>query len=400
MKKLSALILSASLLVPAASGTVWAAEESGYKFTTTEENGSLTIRGFSGSGETLTIPDEINGKPVTAIADYMFAGNKELISVTLPDGLKTIGKKVFSNCANLKTVSIGSDIDSIDEQAFSACPNLEDIAVSTDSKTYRSENNSLYKGDSLLIYAGGKKAAITDGTAAIGKYAFFGKTELTAVDIPDSVAMIDDYAFAGCLALKSIDLPDKIENIGNYCFVSCIELSSVELGSSLKAVPDSCFLSCTALKNLDIPDSVTKIGTQAFYCCDGIEKIYIPPTVTEIGSDALGRTYNLRAVATENVPSFIIYGESGSAAEKYASDMGIEFKEGKNVNVGDVNGDSVIDGKDASMTLTEYALVSAGKSGRFNKNQELAADYNSDGVVDGKDASAILSYYAASSVSN
>lgn len=63
----------------------------------------------------------------------------------------------------------------------------------------------------------------------------------------------------------------------------------------------------------------------------------------------------------------------------------------------DVNYDSIIDGRDATMVLTEYAQTSVGKSASFTETQRFIADTNLDGIVDGRDASAILTTYAYNS---
>ena len=64
---------------------------------------------------------------------------------------------------------------------------------------------------------------------------------------------------------------------------------------------------------------------------------------------------------------------------------------------GDVNGDDIIDARDATAVLTYYAITSTG--GKFNSSdfREEYADYNEDGVIDGRDATAILTFYAKSS---
>jgi len=62
--------------------------------------------------------------------------------------------------------------------------------------------------------------------------------------------------------------------------------------------------------------------------------------------------------------------------------------------LGDVSGNGIVDGIDASAVLTDYAKRSADKDGDFNKAQSIAADVNGNLIVDGVDASIILSYYA------
>lgn len=61
--------------------------------------------------------------------------------------------------------------------------------------------------------------------------------------------------------------------------------------------------------------------------------------------------------------------------------------------LGDVNGDNVIDGIDATLVLREYTLIISGETGTFSENQKPAADVNNDSVIDGIDATLILRYY-------
>ena len=44
--------------------------EAQFNYTTT--NGTITITGYTGSGGAVTIPDTINGLPVTSIGDWAF----------------------------------------------------------------------------------------------------------------------------------------------------------------------------------------------------------------------------------------------------------------------------------------------------------------------------------------
>ena len=62
--------------------------------------------------------------------------------------------------------------------------------------------------------------------------------------------------------------------------------------------------------------------------------------------------------------------------------------------MGDVNHNGLVDAVDASMVLSEYAALSAGKMRSFSREQVLAADIDRNGVIDAVDASKVLSYYA------
>ncbi len=62
--------------------------------------------------------------------------------------------------------------------------------------------------------------------------------------------------------------------------------------------------------------------------------------------------------------------------------------------MGDANGDSTIDAKDASAVLAEYSNLSVGNEHTFSDKQTASADINFDGNTDAKDASSILGYYS------
>jgi hypothetical protein len=63
--------------------------------------------------------------------------------------------------------------------------------------------------------------------------------------------------------------------------------------------------------------------------------------------------------------------------------------------LGDVNGDSVINAKDASEVLMAAAKIGTGNSSGLAPELEKVADVNSDGSINAKDANSILRYAAA-----
>ena len=64
------------------------------------------------------------------------------------------------------------------------------------------------------------------------------------------------------------------------------------------------------------------------------------------------------------------------------------------LSLGDVDSDGRVDSNDASLVLSEYALVSTGQPGVFDSDARQAADVNIDGQTDSSDASIILDYFA------
>ncbi|MBO4493349.1 MAG: glycoside hydrolase family 3, partial [Ruminococcus sp.] len=61
------------------------------------------------------------------------------------------------------------------------------------------------------------------------------------------------------------------------------------------------------------------------------------------------------------------------------------------------NDDGFVDAVDASMVLSEYAAVSAGKSSTLSRTQRARAEMNGDDIVDAADASMILNIYSVNS---
>ena len=64
---------------------------------------------------------------------------------------------------------------------------------------------------------------------------------------------------------------------------------------------------------------------------------------------------------------------------------------------GDVNNDGTIDSSDATLVLSDYAVIATGGTSTFTDEQIKAADVNKDKKCDSIDASLILAYYAHTS---
>ncbi len=174
------------------------------------------------------------------IADKAFADFADLVKVTIPDSVTSIGSSAFYNCTGLTAVHI-SDIASWCNIAFSGYYS---------NPLYYAKN--LYLNGELVT----DHLVIPNGVTSIGIYAFYYCTGLTSITIPDSVTSIGSSAFSGCTGLTSITIPDSVTSIGSYAFSGCSGLTSIT-----------------------IPDGVTSIGIYAFYYCDGLTSVTFENTV-------------------------------------------------------------------------------------------------------------------------
>ena len=221
----------------------------------------------------ITIP---NG--VTTIGDGAFKGCKSLTSITIPDGVMSIGYNAFYGCDSLTSITIPDSVTSIGDDAFHGCYNLTSITIPDGVTSICAQ--TFYCCTALT------SITIPDGVTSIGYGAFFGCDSLTNITIPDSVTIIGKNAFNGCDNLTSIIIPDSVTRICEAAFEGCDGLTSITIPAGVTSIEYRVFALCDGLTSITIPDSVTSIGYGAFSNCDSLTTIIIPDSVTSIGNFA------------------------------------------------------------------------------------------------------------------
>ena len=88
---------------------------------TDNDDGTLTITGYTGEDAEFDIPDVISGKTVTAIGDGAFRSNTVLTQVTLPDTLKVVGAGAFDGCSGMRRPYLPFGLLEIRDRAFYGC---------------------------------------------------------------------------------------------------------------------------------------------------------------------------------------------------------------------------------------------------------------------------------------
>ena len=148
----------------------------------------------------ITIPEG-----VTSIGSSGFIFCESLTSIVIPDSILSIGTEAFYACSGLISVTIGKNLKSIGDYVFNSCQRLESIIISNENKQYHSAGNCLIETATKTLIAGCKTSEIpADGSVtSIRGSAFKNCAYLESITIPSSVTVIGYNAFYGCNKLKS-----------------------------------------------------------------------------------------------------------------------------------------------------------------------------------------------------
>lgn len=90
----------------------------------------------------LHVSDNVSAVPPCAFLSCAF-----LTEVTLPKGLKSIGRSAFSDCAALPSVPLPEELETIGDYAFSRCVALKEITL---PERVRTIGSAAFRGDTAL----------------------------------------------------------------------------------------------------------------------------------------------------------------------------------------------------------------------------------------------------------
>ncbi|MBR0380896.1 MAG: leucine-rich repeat protein [Eubacterium sp.] len=276
------------------------------------EKGSMTFEladgkarwiNYKGEDQKLTLPEEVDGCPVTSVGQRVFYDKETekvadtVISLTFPDSLEEIDVEAFSGIRSLTSVKFGRNLKKIGSYAFQACGitkidlpdslkvlgreafgstllteaeipagiesvgaipfgesgELKAIRVKGRNKAVTEKDGVLFSADgkTLIQYpnAKGKKYTVPDGTLTIG-YGAFGHTNIEEITFADSVETIAECSFFGCGNIKSLVLPKNLKELGGQAFGDIVLYGDFDERPYIKEVV--------------IPAGVTRIGSRPF----------------------------------------------------------------------------------------------------------------------------------------
>lgn len=269
-------------------------------------DGGISIKYFRWtSEETVTIPETIDGKPVTDIAErafkYCYAD-----TVVLPATVKHIGDNAFEGCAYLRMAVIPEQCETIGAYAFADCIRLENAVIPASvrdigNKAFdgtpfyeNQQGDFVILGDGILYAYNGSDSDLTipDGVKIIGSYSCANHQAMKTVTIPAGVQSIRDCAFDSCGALAEIHAPDYIAEVSATAFTNT---KWIDAGKDEFLTLGKMLIRYRGEENVvDVPDGIRVIGESAFEGNGAVTTVHLPQSAEEIRHAAFYRCPSLQ----------------------------------------------------------------------------------------------------------
>ena len=325
-----------------------------------KNDGTIKVFKYLGSSTNVMV-SKINNKEVSEVYNGCFQYKSNIISVTIPNSVISIGESVFRGCTSLENLTIpfvgrsststgfqgvfgyifGYTTQTADSDYTSSSSSFTTLTTGSVANAVCSWTDKTYSyrvktGGSLLfpkyttyyglrsywyyIPSSLKNVTVTGGninTAAfcrvpnigvifngvgtIGEYAFYNGTP-TSITMSESVTKIEENAFSGCSGLTKVNISDL-----DAWFKISFSGSST---SNPLYYAHHLYLNNTELTEITIPSSITKVNANVLAGASAITSVTIPNSVTSIGSNAfenctsMTRIYIPSSVTTISASSY------------------------------------------------------------------------------------------------
>lgn len=267
-----------------------------------------------GSDESINAPKEgytgyfVRGTLYNKISVRDYYG---LSSITLPNSVKSIGKKAFYNCYNLENIVLSNQITEIPESAF-AVEKKENLNKYNWVATEQEPLQANYIADRVVTFP--------NNLETIGDNAFKNNSNLKLTNgaLPANLLQIGNSAFEECHSIEKIVIPSKTKSIGDKAFYGCSEymetderidaytvidmqknmgLQEIDLtqASSLENIGTYAF-SLTSIKQCTLPKKVTTVSQGLFATCPFLSKVICAEDTEAIKADVFSNCTELVSI--------------------------------------------------------------------------------------------------------
>ena len=271
-----------------------------------------------------------------SIGDFAFAGCSSLTAVTLPANVRIVGNGAFMRCTALKslTVEVSSRLARLEATALMDCPALTTISLGSAVKVM---------GERALAGSGIKNLDLTTSKnlTTVGDWVMV-KTPVTSAKLPPSVTSLGDGAFLYGTQLEEIKLGGKVARLSDYTLAGTALSGNLDL-TGVAALGDYALYNVSQLSVVELPATVTWLGTRAMAGMTGMTSL----TSKASQVPALGE--NVWAGVNQSVIPLTV--PTGSVELYKAADQWKEFLFGESWIRVDVNGDGEVNIADVNILV-------------------------------------------------
>ena len=268
-----------------------------FTYTLIDEYSKVQILSYIGSDTDVVIPDRIDNKKVTSIADSAFR-EKSITSVVFGQYVESISNQAFYSCQSLNKLDFSkSSVKTIGNYAFASNKVLESVEFPDSLESIGDNAFKIYEGVENKL----KSVKFGKGLKTIGNGAFYHNRKLTNIEFTgENLTSIGSKAFQYCDFLTELNLKGNGETVINYdAFYSNDALKKISL-AGIKTIGDGAFEYCGDLNSVNFGEGLLSIGSDAFRYCPNIETVSLPESLTTINDGAFKRCSKLTSIDIPN----------------------------------------------------------------------------------------------------
>lgn len=276
---LASVFAAVPITASAGTGAIFFDSSTGFTYEMLDDDyKTCTVRKYDDRDMDMVIPEKLGGAAVVQIEGFAF-NQKALTSVSIPEGVLSIGDAAFNTCTQLREVTVPDSVEHIGMVAFANCTKLKKITFGSGVKS---------TGSQVLINCPALEEAIfPQGYAYIGSKFMTGCTSLKRLVIPDSVTNVGAMSFTDCKNLEEVSLGGGVSSLDAFSFQGNTSLTSVKIGGGIQTIPNDTFSGCTSLAKLTLSEGLQSIGVRAFKGCTSLAgTLTIPDSVKTVSDYA------------------------------------------------------------------------------------------------------------------